>query len=194
MAFDKKRLENALWGIFISDAMSMPAHWYYKRDYIKEGFDGGITCYNDAPHPHPESFMVGNSYLPNIQKAKELNRPYDILHEHLRFYDTNYNHADIELSVHAGEHANPMPRLDERYHYHHGLKKGDNTLGANLMRLLMRSIIKTKEYKQELFIDDFVNYMTTPNLNKDPYSEIYVRAWYITAPTKYPKIQENEKR
>lgn len=178
MAFDKKRLENALWGIFISDAMSMPAHWYYKRDYIREGFDGGITCYNDAPHPHPESFMVGNSYLPNIQKAKELNRPYDILHEHLRFYDTNYNHADIKLSVHAGEHANPMPSLDERYHYHHGLKKGDNTLGANLMRVLMRSIIKTKEYKQEVFIDDFVHYMTTPNLNKDPYSEIYVRAWF----------------
>ena len=178
MAFDKQRLENALWGIFIADAMAMPAHWYYKREYIKEDFDGGITGYNDAPHPHPESFMVGNSYLPNIQKAKELGRPYDILHEHLRFYKTNYNHTNIKLSVHAGEHANPMPCLEERYHYHHGLKKGDNTLGANLMRVLMRSVIKTREYDQTSFINDFINYMTTPGLNKDPYSEIYVRAWF----------------
>ncbi len=178
MPFDTQRLKNALWGIFISDALSMPTHWYYKREYIKEGFEGGITGYNDAPHPHPESFMVGGSYLPNIQKAKELNRPYDILHQHLRFYNTNYHQATIKLSVHAGEHANAMPNLEERYHYHHGLKKGDNTLGANLMRVLMRSIIKTKGYHQEDFINEFVAYMTTPELNKDPYSEVYVRAWF----------------
>ena len=178
MSFDTQRLKNALWGIFISDAISMPAHWYYKRETIKEGFDGGITGYNDAPHPHPESFMVGASYRPNIQKAKELNRPYDILHQHLRFYNTNYHHAEIKLGVHAGEHANAMPDLDERYHYHHGLKKGDNTLGANLMRVLMRSIIKAQTYHQEAFINEFVAYMTTPELNKDPYSEVYIRAWF----------------
>jgi len=178
MAFDKQRLENALWGIFIADSLAMPAHWYYKREYIRKDFDGGITGYNDAPHPHPESFMVGNSYLPNIQKAKALGRPYDILHEHLRFYKTNYNEAKIKLSVHAGEHANAMPSLEERYHYHHGLKKGDNTLGANLMRVLMRSVIKIKAYDQASFIDDFIQHMTTPGVNKDPYSEIYVRAWF----------------
>ncbi len=178
MSLNKQRLANALWGAFISDSISMPAHWYYKRAYIKEGFNGAITDYNDAPHPHPESFMVGGGYFPNIEKAEALGRPYDILHDHLRFYDTNYNQAKIKLSVHAGEHANAMPNLDERYHYHHGLKKGDNTLGANLLRVLMRSIIKTKEYSQEDFIDEFVTYMTTPGLNKDPYSEVYVRAWF----------------
>ena len=178
MSFDKQRLKNALWGIFISDAISMPAHWYYKRAYIREGFDGAIKDYNDAPHPHPESFMVGGGYFPNIEKAKALGRPYDILHQHLRFYDTNYSQRDIKLSVHAGEHANAMPNLDERYHYHHGLKKDDNTLGANLMRVLMRSIIETKAYDQKHFINAFVSYMTTPELNKDPYSEVYVRAWF----------------
>lgn len=178
MAFDKKRLENALWGIFISDALSMPAHWYYKRSYIKEGFDGGIKGYNDAPHPHPESFMVGNRYFPDITKAKSLNRNYDILHNHIRFYETSFSHADIKLSVHAGEHANPMPSIEQRYHYHHGLKKGDNTLGAHLIRVLMRSIISNKVYKQEAFINDFINYMTQAGQNKDPYSEIYLRAWF----------------
>ena len=87
---DTTRIKNALWGAFIADSIAMPAHWYYKRKYIKEGFEGGeITGYNDAPHPHPESFMVGGGYFPNIKKAKGLGRPFDILHQHLRFYNTN---------------------------------------------------------------------------------------------------------
>lgn len=178
MSLNTQRLKNALWGAFIADAMAMPAHWYYKRDYIKEGFEGGITGYNDAPHPHPESFMVGNTYLPDLAKAKELNLPFDILHQNIKFYKTNYNHSEIKLSVHAGEHANPMPSIEERYHYHHGLKKGENTLGANLIRVLMRSMISKKGYSQKAFIKDFISYMTSPGLNNDPYCEIYVRAWF----------------
>ena len=175
---DTTRMKNALWGAFIADSMAMPVHWYYQRKYIKEGFDGGIKGYEDAPHPHPESFMVGNAYHPNIAKAKELGRPFDIAHEHIRFYDTNYNNLDIKLSVHAGEHKNAMPEKSERYHYHHGLKAGENTVGANLIRVLMRSIIKEGKYDQAVFIDDFVSYLTTPGLNKDAYTEVYIRAWF----------------
>ena len=175
---DTKRMKNALWGAFIADAMAMPVHWYYRRKYIREGFDGGIKGYEDAPHPHPESFMVGNSYHPNIAKAKELGRPFDIAHEHIRFYDTNYNDLDIKLSVHAGEHKNAMPEKNERYHYHHGLKAGENTVGANLIRVLMRSVIKEGKYDQAIFIEDFISYLTTPGLNKDSYTEVYIRAWF----------------
>ncbi len=175
---DTTRMKNALWGAFIADAMAMPVHWYYRRKYIREGFDGGITKYEDAPHPHPESFMVGNNYHPNITKAKELGRPFDIAHEHIRFYNTNYNDFNIALAVHAGEHKNAMPEQDERYHYHHGLKAGENTVGANLMRVLMRSVIKEGKYNQERFIEDFVSYLTTPGLNRDAYTEVYIRAWF----------------
>ncbi len=175
---DTTRMKNALWGAFVADAMAMPVHWYYQRKYIQEGFDGGITKYEDAPHPHPESFMVGNNYHPNITKAKELGRPFDIAHEHIRFYDTNYNDFNIALAVHAGEHKNAMPQKDERYHYHHGLKAGENTVGANLMRVLIRSVIKEGKYNQERFIEDFVSYLTTPGLNRDAYTEVYIRAWF----------------
>ncbi len=175
---DTTRMKNALWGAFVADAMAMPVHWYYQRKYIQEGFDGGITKYEDAPHPHPESFMVGNNYHPNITKAKELGRPFDIAHEHIRFYNTNYNDFNIALAVHAGEHKNAMPQKDERYHYHHGLKAGENTVGANLMRVLMRSVIKEGKYNQERFIEDFVSYLTTPGLNRDAYTEVYIRAWF----------------
>lgn len=162
---EKLRIENALWGLFISDALCMPAHRYYRLDYHKRDF-GSITGYNDAPYPHPESFMVRNGYHPDVSKAKKLGRSYDILHEHIRFYDTSYKHLNIQITEHAGEHANAMPALNERYHYHHGLKAGENTLGANLVRVLMRSIIAKGKYDQDTFLDDFIAYMSTPGRNK----------------------------
>jgi ADP-ribosyl-[dinitrogen reductase] hydrolase len=170
-------IKNALWGLFISDAICMPAHWYYNRDYLKQEF-GTIAGYNDAPHPHPESFMVGNPYFADVENAKKIGRPYDILHEHIHFYDTSYSNSHIGTQMHSGEHGNLMPTLDKRYHYHHGLKAGENTLGANLVRVLMRCIIKNKCYKPEKFLDDFITYMASPSNNKDPYLEIYIREWF----------------
>lgn len=174
---DKTQVKNALWGLFISDSLCMPAHWYYNLKYLKRDF-GVIKGYNDAPHPHPESFMVGNTYSPDIKTANKLSRPYDILHKHIKFYDTPYSNLSINTNEHAGEHANLMPCLDERYHYHHGLKAGENTLGANLVRVLMRSIIKNKGYQQNAFLEDFIAYMSASEENKDPYLEIYIRDWF----------------
>jgi len=170
-------IENALWGLFISDSISMPAHWYYQLKYIKQDF--GVICdYNDAPHPHPESFMVGNDYFPDVANANKLSRKYDILHQHRDFYNTSYSHLKIESKEHSGEHANLMPDIEQRYHYHHGLKAGDNTLGANLVRVLMRSIIRKGEYQQTAFLDDFIAFMTSAGKNTDPYCEIYMRKWF----------------
>jgi len=44
----------------------------------------------------------------------------------------------------------------------------------------MRSVTKKEEYNQEKFIEEFVKYMTTPGLNKDPYSEVYVKEHGLT--------------
>ena len=65
----RQRLRNALWGLFIGDALAMPAHWYYNTGNIVKDFDGGIRAYVDPPHPHPESFMVGMAYHPDLQTA-----------------------------------------------------------------------------------------------------------------------------
>ncbi len=174
---NSQKIEKALWGLFISDSVCMPAHWYYSLESLKEEF-GVIDGYNDAPHPHPESFMVGNPYSPDVQSANKLGRPYDILHENIRFYETTYSNFSIHPDTHSGEHGNLMPKLEERYHYHHGLKAGENTLGANLVRVLMRSVIKNNGYEQKSFLDDFVEYMTAQDKNKDPYLEIYIRDWF----------------
>ena len=174
----RRRMQNALWGLFIGDALAMPVHWYYNLMNIETGFNGGIRTYEVPPHPHPESFMVGMTYRPDVENAEKLGRPYDILHEHSRFYQTTYSALGIERNERESEHGNLTPSLEDRYHYHHGLKKGENTLGAHFVRVLMRSIIRQGIYKPDAFLEDFIDHLTTSGKNRDPYTEIYIRCWF----------------
>lgn len=178
IAFRRRRLRNSLWGLFIGDALSMPAHWYYNIENIPRDFGGEIRGYEKPPHPHPESFMVGMSYEPDVENAIRLGRPYDILHEHARFYKTSYSTLRIRNTEQETEHGNPTPELEERYHYHHGLKPGENTLGAHLVRVLMRTVIQHGRYDHKAFLDCFIEHLTTPGRNHDPYTEIYIRRWF----------------
>ncbi len=174
----RRRLRNALWGLFIGDALSMPAHWYYNIENIPKAFGGDIRGYMDPPHPHVESFMVGMTYEPDVENAKRLGRPYDILHEHVRFYATSYSTLQIRNPERENEHGNPTPKLENRFHYHHGLKAGENTLAAHLVRLLMRTVIRHGRYDQNAFIEGYIEHLTTPGRNRDPYTEIYIRRWF----------------
>lgn len=173
-----RRVRNALWGLFIGDALAMPTHWFYSLRNIRQYFNGGIRGYEPPPHPHPESFMVGMAYHPDVETANRLGRPYDILHTHARFYDTSYTNLAIQSSEREGEHGNRVPRLADRFHYHHGLIAGENTLGAHLVRVLMRSVIHLGRYDPKDFLEGFVNHLTIPGDNRDPYTEIYVRRWF----------------
>jgi len=177
-AFRRRRLRNALWGLFIGDALSMPAHWYYNIENIPRDFDGGIRDYEEPSHPHPESFMVGMTYEPDAENATRLGRPYDILHEHARFYKTSYSTLQIRNTEQETEHGNPTPQLEDRFHYHHGLKAGENTLGAHLVRVLMRTVIHHDHYDPNAFIEAFIDHLATPGRNHDPYTEIYIRRWF----------------
>ena len=174
----RQRLRNALLAMFIGDALSMPAHWYYSIENIVKVFGGGVRGYVDPPHPHLESFMVGMDYTPDVENAKRLGRVYDILHEHARFYKTSYSSLQIQISDQAKVTGNAVPELSDRYHYHYGLKAGENTLGAHLVRVLMRSVIRIGRYDHNAFIDDFIMHLTTPGMNRDPYTEIYIRRWF----------------
>jgi ADP-ribosylglycohydrolase len=174
----EKRLINALWGLFIGDALAMPAHWYYNPDNIKRDFNGGVRGYEAPPHPHPESFMVGMDYRPDVENANRVGRPYDILHSHARYYDTSYGRQEVQATEREDQHGNTTPRLEERYHYHHGLKAGENTLGAHLVRVLMRSVVEGGQYEPDRFLEGFVDHLTAPGRNRDPYTEIYIRRWF----------------
>jgi len=173
-----RQLQNILWGLFIGDALAMPAHWYYSLENLKKDFGGGVTGYTDPPHPHPESFMVGSGYYPDIEQAKRHQRPYEILHDHAPFYNTSYGETEIPLVDQEPEHGHHVPPKTNRYHYHHGLRAGENTLGANLTRLLIQTVNQGSRYIPERFLEEFVTYMTDPEANKDPYLEIYIREWF----------------
>ena len=173
-----QRVENALWGAFIGDALAMPVHWFYSQGTIRQQFPSGVDRYYGAPHPHPDAFMLGMSYQPDVEKAKAAGRDYDILHQHARFYRTPYSDFDFSLDDREGEHGNATAALDKRMHYHHGLEAGESTLGAGLVRVLMRSVIDRGGYSQDGFLEDFIGYMTRPRENQDPYTEIYLRRWF----------------
>ncbi len=175
---DQQRIQNGLWGLFIGDSLAMPAHWYYNIENLKADFNGSIEDYQAPPHPHPESFMVGMDYHPDLESVRKYGRKHDILHDHVHFYATNYSTLTIDNSEQESEHGNKTPNIENRFHYHHGLVRGENTLGAHLVRVLMRSIVSRGKYDEQGFIDDFVDYMTTPGLNRDPYTEIYLRRWF----------------
>ena len=192
----EERVKNALWGLFVGDALAMPAHWIYELDNLKQQFSGGLTGYEDAPHPHPESFMVGMGYHPDVDSAQKLGRSYDILHEHSKFYNTSYSNLEIESNQRESAHGNSVPRKEERYHYQHGLKKGENTVEAHLVRVLIRSVAEVGRYDESHFIESFVDFMTQPGSRKDPYTEIYLRSWFENysrghAPTESAEHQRN---
>lgn len=55
------RIAGALWGIFIGDALAMPAHWYYDVDALHEDY-GTITGYV-APHErHATNYIMADHW------------------------------------------------------------------------------------------------------------------------------------
>lgn len=174
----RNRIENALWGALMADALAMPVHWFYSKESIREQFPEGIDGFKAPPHPHPDAFMVGMSYHPDVEHAKSIGRSYDILHDHALFYRTPYAKFEFDVSAREAAHGNATPESEQRYHYHHGLQAGDNTLGASLLRILMRSVISRGGYSQEGFLQDFIDWMTHPRENADPYTETWIRRWF----------------
>lgn len=66
-------------------------------------------------------------------------------------------------------------------HYHQFLKAGENTLNLKISQLLMDSLLEKGQYDQELFLDRYVVFMTTPGKHKDTYVEEchreFFKAW-----------------
>ena len=48
----------ALWGLFIADALAMPVHWYYNPSDIKCGYAGWLTGYVAPAKHHPSSILT----------------------------------------------------------------------------------------------------------------------------------------
>ena len=55
--------EGMLWGSLVSDALAMPAHWYYQRDAITRDY-GVMGDYRTPTNPHPDSILWRSHYEP----------------------------------------------------------------------------------------------------------------------------------
>ena len=56
---------------------------------------------------------------------------------------------------------------DKKYHYHVGMKAGMNTLNAHVGRLMVRFLTDKKVYSPSGFLEDYVQFLTTPGSHPD---------------------------
>eukprot|EP00753_Platysulcus_tardus_P017110 PLAT6282.3.p1 GENE.PLAT6282.3~~PLAT6282.3.p1 ORF type:complete len:141 (+),score=59.79 PLAT6282.3:78-500(+) len=113
----RDRLRGALWGIFIADALSMPAHWFYDVRALKREY-GRIESYVAPCKYHPTSIMSLHS-TGGAGRGEQKGRIIgDVINHGKRGY--------------WGVRGT---------HYHVTLSAGDNTLNALCARLAMRSIV-----------------------------------------------------
>ncbi|KAG5851594.1 hypothetical protein ANANG_G00053310 [Anguilla anguilla] len=100
----------ALWGMCAADAMSMPVHWYYTVQDIKNDFGGWITCFQSPRSRHPSSILTLSNTAGSGRSRSSVQRPpvvgSVILHDKLKFW-----------KLPGGS-----------VHYHQGLPAGGNTL------------------------------------------------------------------
>jgi hypothetical protein len=140
--FSADRLRGALVGMFIGDALAVPAHWYYNRDELVDDY-GELRGYTQVRETMPGSFLVRMTY-----DAAPGSRA-DILHSEGQKYG-------------AGK----------RWHFHPGLRPGDNTLNLHLVRVLLRSVAADGGLADaDRFMAQYEEFMLTPGSHTDSWAD-----------------------
>ena len=75
------------------------------------------------------------------------------------------------------------------YHYHHGMRAGDNTLDTLLARLLVRTILRTQRVDAAEYRKDYVTFMTTPDSHNDVYAGTCHRMFFANRQKGLPEEQ-----
>lgn len=152
------RVAGALWGIFIADAIAMPAHWYYDGPMqIISDYHGPITGYVQP------KFLLENSIMNKSNTGGGGRGSFDgnIIGEVI-------NHG-------KKKYWNP----DDSHHYHCTLQKGENTLDAQLVRLVIKIIGKSKgRFSPTTLRNEYMKFMTTPGSHNDAYASTTHRMFF----------------
>ena len=94
-ACSRNKIEGALYGLYIGDALAMPVHWYYNRQELHEDY-GQVTDYLAPRNPHPDSILWRSSYHSPGAKG-------DILHDQAIYWGQKGIHYHQFLN--AGENT-----------------------------------------------------------------------------------------
>jgi ADP-ribosyl-[dinitrogen reductase] hydrolase len=154
----RDRIRGALWCSLVSDALSMPVHWYYNPSDISAQF-GRISSYV-APHEfHPQSIMPQSNTLGGGRAQFA---------------------AVKEVPVVGGVILKGKEKYwgSKPYHYHYGMKPGQNTLNSLCLRLLIRSINACGKYDPDHFLKEYVEFMTKKDSHNDVYAESFHRDFF----------------
>ncbi|KAM4601953.1 uncharacterized protein ACJ7VT_019959 isoform 2-T4 [Polymixia lowei] len=179
-----RSVREALWGMCTADAMSMPVHWYYNTDDIKNDFGGWISGFNAPKSRHPSSILALSNSAGSGRSAwcSGANRPdvvgNVILHDKLKFWK----------------------QTGGSVHYHQGMPAGANTLNGLCALRVAWTLARGRFAEvggpeaQAAVLADYVRFMTMPGTHHDTYAESFHRSffsdWQESRPTSPSKILE----
>ncbi|KAK7232032.1 ADP-ribosylglycohydrolase [Aureococcus anophagefferens] len=157
----KDRVQGALWGLLAGDALASPTHWYYgglrqvQGDYGRQGI---------RDYTKPVAEMQG-SIMPRSNTDGAGRGSYN--------EDRTTVIGDV---INHGKKPYWNPRTS--FHYHGTLAAGENTLEAQLSRLLVRTIAARGGVDDAAFRDAYVAWMTTPGSHNDSYASTCHRMFF----------------
>jgi len=162
------RIAGALWGLYIGDALAMPTHWYYggsgqvMRDY------GEIKGY-----VKPKKELQGS--IMNLSSTGGGGRGSD----KGEIIGKVINHDKKEFWTARGS-----------YHYHCTLEAGENTLEAQLARLVTKQISDCGgKFDADEMRQRYIDFMTTPGTHNDCYASTCHRMFFANLTNGLPPEQ-----
>lgn len=163
------RIGGALWGLFIGDALAMPSHWYYGgsgqvvRDY------GGPIKHYVQPKKELRGSIMNKSSTGGGGRGSASG---DIIGKII-------NHGKKDYWTPTGS-----------YHYHCTLSKGENTLEAQLVRVVCQSIVQNSgTFIAEDLRQRYIEFMTKPGSHNDCYASTCHRMFFANLTAGKPPAQ-----
>jgi len=149
------KIKGSIFGQYIGDSLAMPVHWYYDTNKLKTDF-GEIKKYEAPKSTFPGSILnLSNTDGPGRGSDKGDLIGEVILHGKKKYWARGKN-----------------------YHYHHGMRAGENTLDTLITRVLYRNMIEKKIFNSKSFVEDYVKFMTKPDSHNDVYASSSVRIFF----------------
>ena len=167
------RIKGCLFGLLIADALAMPSHWFYGGEHqIISMYGHRLSGYEQPITKLPGSIMsLSNTGGAGRGGAEGTIIGDVIFHGKKKFWERGGN-----------------------FHYHQGMAAGDNTLEALLMRRVVNVTAASgggaegATFNPERIIEDYIQFMTTPNTHNDTYCGTSHRMFFMNyAAGKNPK-------
>jgi ADP-ribosyl-[dinitrogen reductase] hydrolase len=156
----------ALWSFFAGDALASPTHWFYggfRQVQQYYGGKAGITGYTKPVYELPGS-ILNKSNLSGGGRSPT---------------STSTNAKDTIIGNVINHGKQDLWSPDRSIHYHATLQAGENTLEAQLARVLLHSIAANRgTFVADHFRQAYVTFMTTPGSHNDTYASTCHRMFF----------------